>query len=193
MSKKKSTAAAGKIYDFCGKKKMILAIAVAVILALIVGIAVRGVDLAIEFKGGTMLTYSYTGDLDINAAAAKAQEIVGVNVSARQGEDLESDGYQLTLSFSSEEGLNADRQFELTNALTEMFPDNGLELFDSNDVSPSSGREFLPCNVSCGSSHHHLYRYKIQQDRRLVGRYLFDLRTLPRLGCSPCRFYHLRL
>ena len=148
MSKKKSTAAAtpavtGKIYDFCGKKKMILAIAVAVILALIVGIAVRGVDLAIEFKGGTMLTYSYTGDLDINAAADKAQEIVGVNVSARQGEDLESDGYQLTLSFSSEEGLNADRQFELTNALTEMFPDNGLELFDSNDVSPSSGREFL--------------------------------------------------
>lgn len=131
------------MYDFCGKKKMILAIAVVVIIALIVGIAVRGVDLAIEFKGGTLLTYSYTGDLDINAAANKAQEIVGVNVSARRGEDLESDGYQLTLSFSSEEGLNADRQFELTNALTELFPDNELELFDSNDVSSASGREFL--------------------------------------------------
>lgn len=148
MSKKKTTAAptpapTGKIYNFCGKKKMILVIAVVVIIALIAGIAVRGVDLAIEFKGGTMLTYSYTGDLDINAAADKAEEIVGVAVSARQGEDLESDGYQLTLSFSSEEGLNAERQFELTNALTEMFPDNGLELFDSNDVSPSSGREFL--------------------------------------------------
>lgn len=148
MSKKKSTAAVkpvptGKIYDFCGKKKMIFAIAIVVILAFIVGIAVRGVDLAIEFKGGTMLNYSYTGDLDINAAANKAQEIVGVNVTARQGEDLESDGYQLTLSFSSEEGLNADRQFELTNALMELFPDNDLVLYDSNDVSPSSGREFL--------------------------------------------------
>ncbi|MDE5936655.1 MAG: protein translocase subunit SecF, partial [Ruminococcus sp.] len=37
---------------------MILVIAVCVILAFIAGIIIRGVNLAIEFKGGTMLTYS---------------------------------------------------------------------------------------------------------------------------------------
>ncbi len=149
MSNKNKTAhkepekVMGKVYDFCSKKKLILIIAVCVVLALIVGIAVRGVNLAIEFEGGTMLTYSYTGDIDTNAVGNEVQNIVGVPVNARTGESLDSDGNQITFSFTSEEGLNADRQFELTEALITAFPDNQLELFDSSDVSPASGREFL--------------------------------------------------
>lgn len=149
MSSKKKTTheepakITGKVYDFCAKKKLIVIVAVCVVLALIVGIVIRGVNLAIEFEGGTMLTYSYVGDLDTNAVGNEAENIVGVPVSVRTGESLDSDGYQITLSFTSEEGLNADRQFELTEALTTAFPDNQLELFDSNDVSPASGREFL--------------------------------------------------
>lgn len=132
-----------KIYDFCSKKTMILVIAVCVILALVAGIIIRGVNLAIEFKGGTMLTYSYTGDLDLNKIESETENIVGVPVTARAGESLDSNGWQVTLSFTSEDGLTADRQFELTESLTAVFPDNQLELFDSSDVSPSSGREFL--------------------------------------------------
>lgn len=151
MSKKKTTKsnsaepikATGKIYDFCSKKKLIFITAICVVLALIIGIVVRGINLAIEFEGGTMLTYSYTGDIDINTIDSEAENIVGVPVTVRTGESLDSDGNQITLSFTSEEGLNADRQFELTEALTSAFPDNQLELFDSNDVSPASGREFL--------------------------------------------------
>ena len=61
MSKKKTNTApvvTGKVYDFCSKKKMILIIAVCVVVALIAGALIRGVKFAIEFKGGTMLTYS---------------------------------------------------------------------------------------------------------------------------------------
>lgn len=151
MSNKKKTSASsaetanvsGKIYDFCSKKKMILIIAVCVIIALVAGIIIRGVNLAIEFKGGTMLTYSYTGDLDLSKIESEAESIVNVPVTARSGESLDSDGWQVTLSFTSEEGLTADRQYELTESLTAVFPENELELFDSSDVSPSSGREFL--------------------------------------------------
>jgi len=142
---KKTTAPAvtGKIYDFCSKKKLILIVAVCVVIALLAGIVIRGVNLAIEFKGGTMLTYSYTGDIDTNQLKSTAEEIVNVPVNIRTGESLDDSGYQVTLSFTSKDGLNADRQFELNEALTEKFPDNQLELFDSNDVSPASGREFL--------------------------------------------------
>lgn len=149
MSKNKKTTEAAapavtkKIYNFCGKKRMILVIAICVIVALLAGIIFRGVNLAIEFKGGTMLTYSYSGELDTNGVAAAAQDIVKVPVTIRTGESLDGSGHQITLSFTSEEGLNADKQFELTNALNAKYPDNGLELFDSNDVSPASGREFL--------------------------------------------------
>lgn len=149
MSKKKTNASApapaptGKIYDFCSKKKMILAIVICVAVALVAGIIIRGVNFAIEFKGGTVLTYDYTGDIDTNKVQSSVGEIAGVPVNVRSGESLDSGGKQLTVSFTSEEGLNADRQHELTEKLQADFPDNALSLFDSNDVSPSSGREFL--------------------------------------------------
>ena len=149
MSKKKTNASApapaptGKIYDFCSKKKMILVIVICVAVALVAGIIIRGVNFAIEFKGGTVLTYDYTGDIDTNKVQSSVGEIAGVPVNVRSGESLDSGGKQLTVSFTSEEGLNADRQHELTEKLQADFPDNALLLFDSNDVSPSSGREFL--------------------------------------------------
>ncbi len=149
MSKKKTNtnapapAPTGKIYDFCSKKKMILAIVICVAVALVAGIIIRGVNFAIEFKGGTVLTYDYTGDIDTNKVQSSVGEIAGVPVNVRSGESLDSGGKQLTVSFTSEEGLNADRQHELTEKLQADFPDNALSLFDSNDVSPSSGREFL--------------------------------------------------
>lgn len=149
MSKnnKKSVEAATtpdcKIYNFCGKKKMILGIAIAILIAFLAGIIIRGIDLAIEFEGGTMLTYSYTGDLDTNGVKSTAQDFVKTPVTLRTGENLDNSGHQITLSFTLEEGLNADQQFALTEALNAKYPDNSIELFDSNDVSPASGREFL--------------------------------------------------
>ena len=132
-----------KVYNFCGKKRMILAIVICVIVALLAGIIFRGVNLAIEFEGGTMITYSYDGELDTNKVATEIQSIVNTPVSIRTGESLDGSGHQMVVSFTSNEGLNADRQFELTTSLNEKFPDNKIELTDSNDVSPASGREFL--------------------------------------------------
>ncbi|MBQ8960615.1 MAG: protein translocase subunit SecF [Ruminococcus sp.] len=145
MSKNKNAAPAAdvKVYDFCSKKRMILGIVIAVVIALIAGIIIRGVNFAIEFKGGTVITYNYEGDIDTNAAQSSVKDLVNVPVTVRTGENLDTGGKQLTISFTSEEGLNADRQHELTEKLNEQFPNCKLELFDSNDVSPSSGREFL--------------------------------------------------
>ena len=148
MSKKKSqketpVTLPEKVYDFCAKKKLILGVVIAVIVVLLAGIIIRGVHLAIEFKGGTLITYTYQGDIDSNAVSSAVSEIVGSSVVVRTGESLDSGGKQITISFVSKEGLTADRQTELTNALREKFASNALEIYDSNDVSPSSGREFL--------------------------------------------------
>ncbi|MCR5111194.1 MAG: protein translocase subunit SecF [Ruminococcus sp.] len=148
MSKKKSqketpVTLPEKVYDFCAKKKLILGVVIAVVVVLLAGIIIRGVHLAIEFKGGTLITYTYQGDIDSNAVSSAVSEIVGSSVVVRTGESLDSGGKQITISFVSKEGLTADRQTELTNALREKFASNELEIYDSNDVSPSSGREFL--------------------------------------------------
>lgn len=138
-----SSAPSAKIYDFCSKKKVILAVVIIAVIALVAGIAVRGINFAIEFKGGTMLTYSYTGDIDTNAVESTVKGVIDVPVNVRTGESISTGDKQMTISFTSEEGLNVDRQHALTAALQEANPDNQIDLFDSNDVSPSSGREFL--------------------------------------------------
>ena len=143
ITQKETAATPSKVYNFCSKKKLILGVVIAVLLTFIVGAIIRGIHLAIEFKGGTLITYSYQGDINTNDVASTVKDIVGSSVTVRTGESLDSGGKQITISFTSDQGLTADRQTELTTALRDKFTENALEIYDSNDVSPSSGREFL--------------------------------------------------
>ncbi|WP_303836368.1 protein translocase subunit SecF [Ruminococcus flavefaciens] len=147
MSKKKTqeevVLTPKKVYNFCSKKKLILGVVIAVLVVFIAGAVIRGIHLAIEFKGGTLITYTYQGEINTNDVASAVKDIVGSTVTVRTGESLDSGGKQITISFTSDEGLTVDRQTELTTALRDKFTDNALEIYDSNDVNPSSGREFL--------------------------------------------------
>lgn len=142
-TQKETVTTPAKVYNFCSKKKLILGVVIAVVLVFIAGTIIRGIHLAIEFKGGTLITYTYQGDIDTNEVGNTVKDIVGSSVVVRTGESLDSGGKQVTISFTSDQGLTADRQTELTNALREKFASNDLEIYDSNDVSPTSGREFL--------------------------------------------------
>ena len=132
-----------KVYNFCSKKKLILGVIITVLVVFIAGAIIRGIHLAIEFKGGTLITYTYQGEINTNDVSAAVKDIVNSTVTVRTGESLDSGGKQVTISFTSDEGLTADRQTELTSALREKFADNDLVIYDSNDVNPASGREFL--------------------------------------------------
>ncbi len=150
MSKNENkSASSAKIHNFCGQRRTIVIIAVVIILAAVAGILIRGFNVAIEFRGGTLITYNYTGDIDVNEAQKVVSDLVGTSVNVRSGESLESGSKELNVSFTSDTGLTADRQTELTAALQAKFTDNQIELFDSNDVSPSTGKEFfLKCIVA---------------------------------------------
>lgn len=151
MSKANSNkpVSTAKTYNFCGKRKMIAVITALVIIVAAVGIIVRGLKVAIEFKGGTMISYTYTGDIDVNEAQSIISGIVDTSVNVRSGESFESGSRELTVSFTSDTGLTADRQTQLTDALQENFTEANLQLYDSNDVSPTTGKEFfLKCLVA---------------------------------------------
>lgn len=150
MSKtEKKPVSTAKVRDFCSKRRMILIITAVVLVVTVIGIIVRGVGVAIEFKGGTVITYDCVNDVDTGKAEEIVKNIVNTSVNVRTGENIESDGKQLSVSFTSENGLTADRQAELTAALQEAFPDSDITLSDSNDVSPTTGKEFfLKCIVA---------------------------------------------
>ena len=103
-----------KVYNITGKKKMILVIVIAVALAFIVGLIVRGANLAIEFKGGTMMTYNYEGSISTSDIEKTVKEMVDTSVNVRTGESISSGDKQITISFTTDDGVTGDQQSELT-------------------------------------------------------------------------------
>lgn len=137
-----------KEIDFVGKKKIFFSISIIFILLSAV-MTFTGVDVDIEFKGGTIISYSYSGDIDTSAAKQTIEDIVDSKVNLQTGDLFDNDKKNLTISFVSNDGLTAEKQTELTTALKETYADNEIEILDSNDVSPTAGKEFfLKCLVA---------------------------------------------
>ena len=98
-----------------------------------------------------MLSYAYTGELNADDVKSKVEEVAGSSVNVQTGELFGDDQNRnsITISFVSNEGLTSDKQSEITNIVQETFPDNNIEILDSNDVSPASGKSFmLKCVVA---------------------------------------------
>ena len=132
-----------KVYDFCGKKKLWFLISLVLIVFIAVFSVIKGVEVAIEFKGGTIISYAYDGDADIASIQSDIEDYLKTPVTIQEGENLASDSKSVAISFSYDEGLSAEQQSGLTDLMKEKFPDNNVELLDSNDVNPTSGREFF--------------------------------------------------
>ena len=136
--------------DFIGKRKLFFTISIVLVAFSILSTFIFGVDLDIQFKGGTIITYVYDGELNCDNFTDDAKEILGgAGVQYTTGVDFSSGKSNIQLSLTSTSGLSSDKQFELTNSLTEKYAENNIELVESSDVSPSSGREFfLKCIVA---------------------------------------------
>lgn len=102
-----------------------------------------GVEVAIDFKGGTIVSYSYSGDIDPNACKSAIEGVLNTPVTLQAGESFDSDTNILTVSFSYDESLTLEQQEELLSTVQNAYPDNNIEELESNEVSPSSGREFF--------------------------------------------------
>lgn len=139
MSKQK------KIRDYAGHMHIYIIISSIMILCAIAGSLIFGVEVAIEFKGGTILNYSYTGEVDTAQVESLAKGILNTPVTIQTGEALgDGSGKNMTISFSCAEGsFTPEIQGQLTTSIQGKYPDNQIELLESNDVSPTSGKQFF--------------------------------------------------
>ena len=132
-----------KIYDIIGKRKIFFIISSAILLLTVVFSFVFGVKLDIEFVGGSMATYSYTGNVDVDQARAVTEETLGMQVSIQQSQDIATGKENLVISVNSTESLTKDEQAAMTDALKREFSENEFNLEQINNVDPVIGREFL--------------------------------------------------
>ena len=74
-----------KVRDFCGKSKLFFILS-AVLVVLSILSTFLGVKIALEFKGGTIITYSYVGDIEDSKISSAVSDLIGSDVNVQQGE-----------------------------------------------------------------------------------------------------------
>lgn len=136
-----------KQIDFIGKKKIFFAISLTVIL---LGLAVNlifGTELAISFRGGARISYSYSGeDISLDEAKSLVGDTIHQNVTVQRGSDLQSGEETLSnlvIDLPGTDALSAEDQDAITKALREKYPDQEITMTSLDSVNPTIGTWML--------------------------------------------------
>lgn len=138
-----------KILNVFGARKVFFGISLGIILIGIICNIIFGVNLDIQFKGGTIITYGFQGTIDETALKDTIQEATPENqVSFTITQDIlsntsDADAYKISIQFSGESAITTDQQQKITDSLTEKFPDNKFEYQETTSVEASMGSKFL--------------------------------------------------
>ena len=135
-----------KVYPFYKKRKNFFIVSGAIMLLGVVMIFVNGVHLDIQFKGGSILKYSMSESIELNAddAANVAQDALTDRlVTAQITTDYATQEKKLVLSTAGGESLSSDELTGITAALREAYPEQAFEISETNNVAPFFGRRFL--------------------------------------------------
>lgn len=107
-----------------------------------------GTQLDTQFKGGAMIKYSYTGDVEASDVESVVQKAVKRDVSVSINKNVKSATSDetfnnITLEFAGDSSLSVADQKTLTSTLTTTYPNAKFTLVSSNSVNPTMGRSFL--------------------------------------------------
>lgn len=143
--------------DFVSKRKVFCIASAAVIALTVIFTFVLGVKVDIRFKGGSMLTYSYSGemtDADIattKSAIAALGDVPEVNITT--GTSFTGGLNTMVVSFAADEKMDDDKLNEINAAVENALPEKGVENIDTTNVSASSGTSFLiSCLIAVGAA-----------------------------------------
>ena len=156
--------------DFFGHRKIFYGISIALIVIAAIFAVIFGIRVDIQFTGGTIANYSYTGSIDTNAIVNAAEEATGLNATVDTSSSMTTDGSQFSINFENKKSLSMEAQEALTTKLTETFPDNQVEMISIDSVSATMGQDFLvKCLVAVLASFVLMVLYITIRFRRIGG------------------------
>ncbi len=102
-----------------------------------------GVNLDINFSGGTKIAYSYTGEVKDADVEETVKGVIEASFSVTKSTALAGDTKTFEVALVGKDAVTAEKQEALTKALTEKFKDNKIALYNSNSVSPTIAGTFF--------------------------------------------------
>ena len=110
---------------------------------------IRGVNLDINFRGGSTLSYSYTGEVEDKAVKEIIDKHIEAKYNMSKSTALAGDTKTIDITLSGEGVVNTDVQEKLKDDLAAKFKDNNIAIYSSNTVSPTlAGTFFLKSLVA---------------------------------------------
>ncbi|MBW7573669.1 protein translocase subunit SecF [Caproiciproducens faecalis] len=107
-----------------------------------------GTQLDIQFTGGAVIKYSYSGSIKQEDVEKIVQDTAKKDVTVRILENVKSaDGAEVknnvSISFAGTDSITIDNQQAIAKALAAKYPDAGFQVVESSSVNPSMGRSFF--------------------------------------------------
>lgn len=137
-----------KVFAFYKNRYKFLALSGLFLALGLVCLMIFGAKLDIQFKGGSLITYSYQGELDLENIKTDVEDALNLPVSVQSNTSLVADGSSekathLVISVAGNEALTTDQSLTLTNTLTSNYPEAQFELQNAQLVNPSIGNRTL--------------------------------------------------
>lgn len=133
-----------KSFNFIKNSRYFLGISLGLIVVGLIFCLVRGIHLDIQFAGGSVVEYNYSGEVSEKEVAEVAEKaLTDREVSVQKTVNFADDSTKMIVSVAGNEALSTDEFSALTDALNQNFPESNFEIFSSDLVSPSIGREML--------------------------------------------------
>ena len=129
--------------NFIGNRKKFYTFSCALIAVVLVFCAVFGVKMDVEFKGGSMITLAYEGDVDLNDLKSSiGSELGKSDLTLQTGSDI-SGNQTLTVTLPGSDTLTTEQLDNLLASMNEQYPDNNFAQNEVSNVDATIGNEFL--------------------------------------------------
>jgi preprotein translocase subunit SecF len=131
---------------FYKNRRIFFGISIAIILIGFLSAVISGIKLDIQFQGGSIVRYTYEGDVNVDSLTADVEEALGVDVSSIQLNYNEaSDVRSIAVNVAGREALSVDQTAALRTLLTESdtYKANKFAFYEATLVNPSIGAEYL--------------------------------------------------
>ena len=132
---------------FYENRKIYFGITIALLVVGVIFNIIFGTTLDIQFKGGAMLDYSFSGDIDTGEVESIVEEVTGQNVDVGVYSSMvDTNGASssgLSITFAGTDSITVDEQNAITSAILEKYPESGLVIEETTSVDRTVGTTFF--------------------------------------------------
>lgn len=125
--------------------------AVIIVAGLLCSAVIFGTNLSINFAGGTIISYNYTGDINEADVKALAETTFASSVKVSKSSNISGDTKVITVELVKNAAISNDTVSKFNDEIEKKYEANGIKVAQSNVVDPTVGKGFfIKCLFAAG-------------------------------------------